>query len=282
MPWPRDPAAAPAPGGRPGACTTTTRRRSTACAGRCMRAGRSRASSWQHGQRDRGLGRARPRRPDLQRRQDLPRAARRRRAGRAACCPTRTSRSSRRLPGIGFDDAHNRADHLGPPADADQRVGGQLLRPARQGRPLAQGGARPAPGRRPEGRRAAAAGAGHATGNTTTCASTSCRWRCCTCSAGRCRRCFSSACCGRSAAATASPGAATTTPGSSCPASAACSRCRAARTGAAACRSARATRRAIGQLLLDGGAGAGRQLVPRAWIERDGRALRRSRRSTAG
>ena len=48
----------PRPARRPGACTTTTRRPSTACAARCMRAARSRALVRQHGQRDRRLGRA--------------------------------------------------------------------------------------------------------------------------------------------------------------------------------------------------------------------------------
>ena len=281
VPWPRDPDAAPARAGglgrpprRPAALQPPAR------AGACARPQSGVVLAARQG--DRRLGRAGARRPDLQRRQDLPRAARRRRAGRRACCPTRTSRWRRGCPASASTTRAQPRRHLGASADADQRMGGHVLRPARQGRPLAQGGARPA-ARRPGPRATRGRCSRRArTGNTTTCASTSSRWRCCTCSAGRCPRSSSSACCGRSAAARASPGAATTMPGSSCPASVACSRCPAARTGARGVSISARDQARIGQLLLDGGAAAGRQLVPARLDREDDGALRRSRRSTAG
>ena len=94
-----------------GACTTTTRRRSTACAGPVHRARRRVGRDPAARRGGRRLGRARPRRPHLQRRQDLPRAACRHRAGarparcgRAAspsACPASasTTRTTARSPG---------------------------------------------------------------------------------------------------------------------------------------------------------------------------------------
>ena len=74
-----------------------------------------------------------------------------------------------------------------------------------------------------------------ATGNTTTCESTSSRWRCCICFASRCRTCLETPLPGPAGRVTTGAGRATTTAGSSWAASA-CSRCLAARTGAAGCR----------------------------------------------
>ena len=62
-----------------------------------------------------------------------------------------------RVRGIGFDIGAQPPSHLDHAAAADQRVGRQLLRPARHGRPLSQGRLRPAPAQRPQGRCAAAA-----------------------------------------------------------------------------------------------------------------------------
>jgi hypothetical protein len=88
--------------------------------------------------RDRPPGASPPVRPDLQRRQDLPGAAGRR--GAVAGPAARPGPA-----GAGAAAGHRlrrpaqRPHHLAPPAAADQRVGGQLLRPARSGGPLAQG-----------------------------------------------------------------------------------------------------------------------------------------------
>ena len=93
-----------------------------------------------------------------------------------------------RVPGIGFESAHNRTitwtmllqqtsewegSCFGLPdtVDRNRKVGFDPQPPS--GR---KGDARPLQHTR------------HATGNTTTCASTSCRWRCCICSARRCPR----------------------------------------------------------------------------------------------
>ena len=279
VPWPRDPAA-PA---RAGACTTTTRRRTTACAARCMRAGRSPGV----------VLAARPARS---------------RPGASPIAPTSPSASPRptsrcspawrtaqgllpdedepvvaRLPGIGFDDARTTAPitwtHLLTQTSEWEGTCFGLPDTVDRWRKVAQD-PRPPPGRKGGARPLQRAR--HLLGIQRRAHQPARRWRCCTCSAGRCPRCSSSACCGRSAAATASPGAATTTPGSSCPASAACSRCRAARTGAAACRSARATRRASASCCSTAARTPAAQLIPRDWIERMTRAVRRSRRSTAG
>ena len=72
--------------------------------------------------------------------------------------PDEDERVGARLPGIGFDDsAHNRAITWDAPADADERVGRHVLRHARHRSITGAGGARPAARRRAEGRRAAAA-----------------------------------------------------------------------------------------------------------------------------
>ena len=110
------------------------------------------------------MGRARPRRPHVQRRQDLPRAARRRRA--AAGPAARRGRARLGAPArdrLRRQRAQPRR-HLGAPADADERVGRHVVRPARHRRPLAQGRAGPASARGTEGRRAAAARAGQLLG----------------------------------------------------------------------------------------------------------------------
>ena len=65
------------------------------------------------------------------------------------------------------------------------------------------------------------------------------------------------------APATAGAGTATTMPGSSCRRRAACSRCPVARTGAAACRSARATRRASASCCSTAGATATSHSFPK-------------------
>ena len=80
------------------------------------------------------------------------------------------------------------------------------------------------------------------TGNTTTCASTSSRSPCCTCSGARCPRCSATASCNRSVPATSGAGWGTTMRGSTW-AGEGFSRFPAARIGAAACRSAASIRR---------------------------------------
>ena len=110
VPWPRDPRRQPCAGQTPWGVhhddpPPFNRLRGPVHAPR--RAAVGRRPSARRG--DRGLGRARARRPHLQRRQDLPGAARRRRAGHGLL-PDEDERVSTRLPGIGFDDSeHNRA-----------------------------------------------------------------------------------------------------------------------------------------------------------------------------
>ncbi len=70
-----------------------------------------------------------------------------------------------RLPGIGFDDSErNRAVTWAQLLTQTSEWEGTVVRPARHGRPLAQGGAGPAPRGRPQGRRPSAAGAGQLLG----------------------------------------------------------------------------------------------------------------------
>ena len=88
-----------------------------------------------------------------------------------------------RLHGIGFDERPQRARDLGPDAAADQRVERRGVRRHGPGRSLPRGDLRQAA---PAARKAirARCRSRAPTGNTTTCASTSCRWRCCICSSG--------------------------------------------------------------------------------------------------
>ena len=191
MPWPRDPLRPTRPGA--GACTTTTRRRSTALRGPVHARGPVSGVVWQRGREVAAWGE--PDRADLT--FSVAKTYLALLAGVAQArglLPDADEPVVERVPGIGFDIAAQPHHHLGAPAGADQRVGGQLLRPARHGGPLPQGRARPAA--RPPAARATRGRCRRraATGNTTTCASTSCRWRCCTCSARRCRRCFATRC----------------------------------------------------------------------------------------
>ena len=234
--------------------------------GACARAavGRGRGSA----ARDRRLGRAGARRPHIQRRQDLPRPARRRR-------PEAGAAARRRRAGRGAPARHRlrrqRAQprrHVDASADADERMGRDQLRHSRHRRSLAQGRAGPAARRRSERRGAAAAGAGHLLGIQRRAHQPARAGAAAPVPPAACPRCSSSTCCGRSAAARASRwqgyddawlelpgvGRVQSVPGGS-------------HWGAGVSISAIDQAR-IGQLVLDGGAHDGRQLVERAWIER--------------
>ena len=110
IPWPRDPAADPARWGvhhddpPPYNRLRGPVHRARPAVGRGL-AARPRA---------RRLGRARARRPDLQRRQDLPGAAGRRGPAARACCPTCTSRWSTACPASASTTAAQPRHHLGP------------------------------------------------------------------------------------------------------------------------------------------------------------------------
>ena len=98
----------PRPARRPGACTTTTRRPSTACAARCMRAGRSRA--WCASTAARSPPGASRTRADLT--FSVAKTYLALLAGVAqghGLLPDEDEPVVARLPGIGFDSAHNRS-----------------------------------------------------------------------------------------------------------------------------------------------------------------------------
>jgi CubicO group peptidase (beta-lactamase class C family) len=183
-----------------------------------------------------------------------------------------------RVPGIGFDGEHNGAITWTHLLEQTSEWGGTCLGMPDQVEHNRRVGTTPSR-RRAQGRGARAAGAGHATGNTTTCASTSCRWRCCTCSAGRCRRCSSRPCCARWAAAglpwVGYDDAWVTIDGQRLPSVPGGSH-----WGGGVSIGARDQAR-IGQLLLDGGGTKARQLLPAEWV-RACSSPAPSRRSTAG
>ena len=95
---------------------------------------------------------------------------------------------SARLPGIGFDSPHNRTitwRHLLEQTSEWEGSCFGIPDTVDRYRHVAHD-PRPPSGRRGDARRCRRPAP---SGNTTTCASTSCRWRCCTCSAVRCPRC---------------------------------------------------------------------------------------------
>ncbi len=116
-----------------------------------------------------------------------------------------SERVSDRLPGIGFDSAHNRVitwEHLLTQTSEWQGECFGMPDQVEHYRHVSHDPKPPA-GKKGSFVRCASQAA---FGNTTTCASTSSRWRCFISSSGRCRRCSSKACCGRSAAAAISVG----------------------------------------------------------------------------
>ena len=153
-------------------------------------------------------------------------------------------------------------------------MGGQLLRHARHGRPLAQGRAGPAAAAGPKGGARPLQAPGTLLGIQRRAHQPARAGAAAPVPPAACPRSSSSACCGRSAAATASLAGLRRRLGRAAAASAACRRCRAAsHWGAGVSISARDQAR-IGQLVLDGGRAGGRRCLPREWIERMQRAVR--------